>query len=151
MIFGVLARDRSMGVKEKTQRRVYVLPAELVDRIVAFQNEVGLGSEVEAVRRLLDGALKSRDTYTTLITRFRSRLAETRIPAEIAKDVLVGHPLVERIAFRDDRIEFEMKEGLSVTISIDGKYQVVDGNNQLVESGPKPNRRPTNMDDDIPF
>ena len=140
-----------MGVKEKTQRRVYVLPAELVDRIVAFQNEVGLGSEVEAVRRLLDGALKSRDTYTTLITRFRSRLAETRIPAEIAKDVLVGHPLVERIAFRDDRIEFEMKEGLSVTISIDGKYQVVDGNNQLVESGPKPNRRPTNMDDDIPF
>jgi hypothetical protein len=91
-----------LSVKEKTQRRVYVLPAELVGRIVAYQNEVGLSSEVEAARRLLDAALKSRDTYSTLIARFRSRLTETRIPAEIAKDVLVGHPLVERISFKED-------------------------------------------------
>jgi hypothetical protein len=138
-------------VKEKTQRRVYVLPTELVERIVAYQNEVGLSSEVEAARRLLDGALKSRDTFSTLIARFRSRLAETRIPSEIAKDVLVGHPLVDRISFRDDRIEFVMKEGFEVTIWTDGKYHV-EQDNQRVDFGPKPVRSPTpEMDDEIPF
>jgi hypothetical protein len=137
-------------VKEKTQRRVYVLPAELVERIVAFQNEVGLTSEVEAARRLLDGALKSRDTYSTLITRFRSRLTETRIPAEIAKDVLVGHPLVDRISFRDDRIEFVMKDSIEVTIWTDGKYHV-EQDNQRIDFGPKAARSRSDMDDDIPF
>jgi hypothetical protein len=138
-------------VKEKTQRRVYVLPAELVERIVAFQNEVGLTSEVEAARRLLDGALKSRDTHSTLIARFRSRLTETRIPAEIAKDVLVGHPLVDRISFRDDRIEFAMKDGIEVTIWTDGKYHV-EQDNQRIDFGPKPVRsRTSDMDDEIPF
>jgi len=140
--------------KEKTQRRVYVLPAELVERIVAYQNELGLGSEVEAARRLLDGALKSRDTYSTLIARFRSRLSETKIPAEIAKDVLVGHPLVLRISFSDDRIEFAMKDGLNVTIWTDGRYVVKDEEDNQVDFGPKPVRRLTRtseMDDDIPF
>jgi hypothetical protein len=138
-------------VKEKTQRRVYVLPDELVQRIVAFQNEVGLSSEVEAARRLLDGALKSRYTYSTLIARFRSRLAETRIPAEIAKDVLVGHPLIDRISFKDDHIEFGMKEGFEVTIWTDGKYHV-EQDNQRIDFGPKPVRvRASEMDDDIPF
>jgi hypothetical protein len=139
-----------LTVKEKTQRRVYVLPAELVERIVAFQNEVGLTSEVEAARRLLDGALKSRDTYSTLIARFRSRLTETRIPAEIAKDVLVGHPLVDRISFRDDHIEFVMKDGIEVTIWTDGKYNV-EQDGQRIDFGPKPVRSRTDMDDDIPF
>jgi len=141
-------------VKEKTQRRVYVLPAELVERIVAYQNELGLGSEVEAARRLLDGALMSRDTYSTLIARFRSRLSETKIPAEIAKDVLVGHPLVLRISFSDDRIEFAMKDGLNVTIWTDGRYVVKDEEDNQVDFGPKPVRRLTRtseMDDDIPF
>lgn len=137
------------SVKEKTQRRVYVLPAELVERIVAFQNEVGLTSEVEAARRLLDGALKSRDTYSTLVARFCSRLTETRIPSEIAKDVLVGHPLIERISFRDDRIEFVMKEGIEVTIWTDGKYHV-EQDNQRIDFGPK-HSRSSDMDDDIPF
>lgn len=142
--------------KEKTQRRVYVLPAELVDRIVAFQNETGLTSEVEAARRLLDDALKSRDTYKTIITRFLSRLAQTRIPAEIAKDVLVGHPLVAQIKFADDQIEFAMKDGHTVSISKSGTYSVVDDYNKLVEQGPQKKSTITRgkrdeLDDEIPF
>ena len=139
-------------VKEKTQRRVYVLPAELVERIVAYQNELGLGSEVEAARRLLDGALKSRDTYSTLIARFRSRLLETKIPAEIAKEVLVGHPLVKQISFRDDHIEFAMKDDLTVTIWTDGRYRVEDEGSNCIDQSPKPLRQhSSDMDDDIPF
>jgi hypothetical protein len=137
--------------KEKTQRRVYVLPAELVERILAFQMEVGLSSEVEAARRLLDDALKSRDTFRTLVTRFVSRLKETRIPAEIAKDVLVGHPLVQRINFKDGQIEFGMKDGNEVHIWADGKYDVYDEQENRIDFGPKPQKRNTEMDDDIPF
>jgi hypothetical protein len=137
--------------KEKTQRRVYVLPAELVDRILAFQIEVGLNSEVEAARRLLDDALKSRDTFRTLVTRFVSRLKETRIPAEIAKDVLVGHPLVQRIHFKDGQIEFGMKDGNEVQIWADGRYEVFDEQQNRVDFGPKPQKRNAEMDDDIPF
>lgn len=140
--------------KEKTQRRVYVLPDELVSRILTFQIEMGLSSEVEAARRLLDDALKSRDTFQTLVARFVSRLKETRIPAEVAKDVLVGHPLVQRINFHDGQIEFGMKGGHDVRIWADGRYEVSDENENRVDFGPKPakpSKRNAEMDDDIPF
>lgn len=95
--------------KEKTQRRVYVLPTELVERIVAFQEEKNFPSEVEAVRRLLDEALKHRDTEETIIRRFLSRLEGLRIPSEIAKDVLVGHPLITDIQFGRASVTFSIK------------------------------------------
>jgi len=94
---------------EATQRRVYVLPTELVNRIVEFQNEKKLPSEVEAARRLLDEALKHRDTDATIIRRFLSRLENIRIPSEVAKDVLVGHPLVTNIQFSRDSVTFDLK------------------------------------------
>lgn len=40
-----------------TERRVYVLPANLVDRVRAYADEKRLGSEVAAVRELLNLAL----------------------------------------------------------------------------------------------
>ncbi len=139
--------------KEKTQRRVYVLPAELVDRIVAFQKETGLSSEVEAARRLLDDALKSRDSYITLVARFHSRQKETKILSEIAKEVLVGHPLVSSISFRENEITFGMTDGHKVTIDNIGKYEVFDDFSNRIDFGPT---RPTakkrvELDDDIPF
>ncbi|WP_079212941.1 hypothetical protein [Brucella pituitosa] len=102
--------------KELTSRRVYVLPQELVDRIVAFQEEKGYNSEVEAVRKLLDEALLHRDTAATIITRFLSRLANLKMPAEVSRDVLVGHPLVKEISFMSDGVRF--------TIENDGKYEI---------------------------
>jgi hypothetical protein len=92
------------------QRRVYVLPNDLVDRIVAYQNEIGFNSEVEAVRRLLDDALKARDTLQMLVDRFLKRLQSLKIPSEVAKEVLVGHPLISEIGFFSaDAVEFYVK------------------------------------------
>lgn len=91
-------------------RRVYALPAEMVDRITQFQQEKGLNSEVEAVRRLLDEALKSRDDMTKIINRFLSRLGRTRSTADAARDVLVGHPKVHSITFDGDDVIFWLKE-----------------------------------------
>lgn len=110
------------------QRRVYALPQEMVDRIVEFQKEKGLPSEVEAVRRLLDEALKSRDNLGSLINRFLSRLSVHRVLSEAARDVLVGHPLVRSVTFETSEwgdssmeyIRFMLKNGTGAEITENG-------------------------------
>ncbi len=106
----------------KTQRRAYVLPTELVERIEIFQREKGFTSEVEAVRRLLDDALKSRDTLEMIVKRFLDKFRTLKILSEVVKEVLVGHPLIESIHFSDEEnIRFTMKDGLDVLISNNGE------------------------------
>jgi hypothetical protein len=46
--------------KEEPLRRVYVLTSGLVERVNAYREKEGLDSEVEAVRQLLDRALRGR-------------------------------------------------------------------------------------------
>lgn len=155
--------------REKPQRRVYVLPAELVERLSRYQQELGLTSEVEAVRRLLDSALKSRDTYETLIERFVERLKSVRDLREPCKEVLVDHPLVTSIAFSDEGVEFRMKAGYEITIRKDGGVSVLDDDRNRVPYPKKTvsvlgnfgrssetdrsggGRLSQQLDDDIPF
>lgn len=96
-----------------TKRRVYDLPNELVERIVEFQKDKGLPSEVETVRRLLDMALKSRDTLETLLVRYFLALTPGIEPGEAAGIVLSGHPLVKGIDFEEDGIKFRFQKGNS--------------------------------------
>ena len=132
--------------RDKGQRRVYVLPSELVERIVAFQVEKNYPSEVEAVRKLLDEALLHRDTAETIIQRFRSRLEKLKMPAEVAKDVLVGHPLVSDIAFEKDAIAFTLNNSETYRITESGLTQYKQGSGK---SGWQ--SWPLSLDDDIPF
>ncbi len=101
--------------KEKTQRRVYVLPTELVDRVTAFQTRMGLSSEVEAARRLLDEALKHREGAEQIITNFAKAMKETKILSDIAKDVLVGHPKVSQIHFDGPIVRVSLTDGEEIT------------------------------------
>lgn len=110
-----------------TQRRVYALPTEMVDRIVEFQKEKGFQSEVEAVRRLLDEALKSRDTPTKIINRFLARLEVHRVAAEAARDILIGHPLVEGMRFQRDAVVVNLTGAPEVTIHDDGRVEFYGG------------------------
>ncbi|MDG4908443.1 hypothetical protein P9228_18625 [Mesorhizobium sp. WSM4898] len=112
--------------KESTQRRVYVLPTELVDRITKFQADMQLPSEVEAARRLLDEALKHRDDAEAITRRFLDRLKETRMMSDIAKDVLVGHPLISSLKINPGSISFGMTTGDQVTVFQDGTASMVD-------------------------
>lgn len=107
-------------------RRVYALPAEMVDRITKFQKDKGLASEVEAVRRLLDEALKSRDDLDTIINRLLSKLGHVRIAAEAARDVLVGHPLVTGMSFGDSYVSFHLKNGGQATVFESGHVSIKD-------------------------
>jgi hypothetical protein len=102
-------------------RRVYALPAEMVERITKFQREKGLGSEVEAVRRLLDEALKSRDTLETLLNQMLAKLGQTKIITEAARDVLAGHPLVTTLKFGDAAVYFQLKDGASAEVTETGQ------------------------------
>lgn len=137
--------------KEKPQRRVYVLPSELVDRIVAYQNEMGLQSEVEAARRLLHEALKSRDDWRSIVRRFKDRLAETRVLSDIAKDVLMGHPLVTQINMLGDAIQFVLKTGESVTIHALGVVEAYDEHQRQMQLDPRKKGYQKPDDTEIPF
>jgi hypothetical protein len=146
--------------KPGTQRRVYVLPDELVNRILEFQQEKGISSETEAARRLLDDALKSRDSYLTITTRFLDRLKDLRIPAEVAREVLAGHPLISAITFENDAIMFRLKDGWEITIGVEGQVHVQDSYGNKVEwpefgtdKGKKKPAKPPKpeWDDDVPF
>jgi hypothetical protein len=132
--------------KDKPQRRVYVLPAELVDRIVEFQQKMGIGSEVEAARRLLDEALKHRDDARAITNRFQARLKETKIMSDITRDVLIGHPLLSSVSMdQSNMIKFSLKTGDRVVIYDNGRAEITNEYNETTSL------TPGGLDDDIPF
>ncbi|MDU0339557.1 hypothetical protein [Bosea rubneri] len=149
--------------KKLHQRRVYLLPNELVERVVAYQEMTGLSSEAEAARRLIDEALKSKDTYKTILERFRARLKDIPVLSEAAKDVIVGHPLVTKIEFMPDYIAFTLKDGFNGSIRANGYWAAFDEYNTQVEQYPPAPEEPksggtfgrqskkSGLDDDIPF
>lgn len=109
--------DEPLGSK----RRVYDLPMELVDRITAFQRSKKLPSEVEAVRRLLDEALLTRDSAEDIVNRMLERLKSDGMVTSVAKDILVGHPLVTSITFiSNDCVQFTLKSREQIRIHDDG-------------------------------
>lgn len=152
-----MASDKEKA-KDLTQRRVYVLPTELVDRILEFQHAMGLTSEVEAARRLLDEALKSRDTYKTLLGRLQSKLKEVRFLSDAAT-ILLGHPQVTGMKFdkEKDAMNFTLTNGLEARIEANGNWAVWDEQESLVEQFPPKQSasfgrsKTSHLDDDIPF
>lgn len=131
--------------RDAPQRRVYVLPSELVERITAFQNEKRLPSEVEAVRRLLDEALKQRDTGDAIVQRMVDRVKMTPIPSDAARDILIGHPLLESLAFDGEAVTFKLKNF--------GEYRVAANGTALKRSSYNDSwlKWPVDIDDEIPF
>lgn len=116
-----------MSDKDKAQRRVYMLPGELVERIVAYQSEMGIASEVEAARRLLDDALKRRDTPYDIIMRFRSKMKGNKLLSDAARDIIVGHPLLTSLNIEKDRIRIKLNSGSVIEIKDDGKSSIDAG------------------------
>ncbi|MBO6511816.1 MAG: hypothetical protein JJ979_25595 [Roseibium sp.] len=113
--------------KNEGQRRVYVLPTELHNRLVLFQNEKGIASEAEAVRKLLDGALKARDTADDILRRVKNYLAETSETRDAARDLLVGHPLITKLEFNGDVIVVGIKGRSDFQVHPDGTIFTTEG------------------------
>lgn len=108
-------------------RKVYMLPRELVDRIGSFQQDKKLPSEVEAVRRLLDEALKYRDTPELIVDRIKDRLRTNGLIHSVGNDILREHPLIAVIdQGQDDCIGFSMKNGRQFRVYSSGVAEEKD-------------------------
>jgi hypothetical protein len=94
-----------------TERKVWLLPVELSDRLKAFQESQGIGSEVEAARRLLDYALQMRDTMPDILQRLADRYRGEQNLRALARDILVGHALVSSVSFEDRCVRFQLSNG----------------------------------------
>jgi hypothetical protein len=147
-----------------TERKIYVLPAEQVERIKAYQVSSGISSEVEAVRRLLDTALEMRDTVEDLLHKLKSRFAHEKDFRVLARDVLVPHSLVHDVMIRDNEVMFRMRQNDMGKMLRDGSLFTGEADDQgyvhrwkTVQESEK--RSPTRAgrklelddDDDIPF
>lgn len=105
-----------MADKDGMERKVYLLPKELVDRIKAYQKEIGLPSEVEAARRLLSDALQSRDGIVQILLQVRESFKKLRNIRSVAKEVLIEHVNIKNIEFHDNHIFFETKNNVRAVI-----------------------------------
>ena len=156
--------------REKAHRRVYVLPFDLVDRIGEYQKALGLASEVEAVRRLLDDALKRRDDLVDIVGRFIAVLKDTKSLREATRSVIADHPLVKNISFAETgaMVTFILVNGDYADVYDTGKATLFDPNQNTwgaqffrggvpswaskVHHPPKGSNRTSDaIDDDIPF
>ena len=160
----------TMADKDLTERRVYNLPIELLERLRAYQSEIGVASETEAARRLLETALQMRDTAPKLLTQLTARFKEVRDFRTIAKDILANHTLVKSIQFADTQLSFNLQDGQQGMINKDGVTFVSDESIEDWTQWPRPKQKPPasapptsssgpqwdaprggDLDDEIPF
>lgn len=90
----------------KMERKVWLLPVELMDRVRAYQSNNGIASEVEVGRRLVGYALDMLDTPSDILGRLQADYAICKDLRAAAQNVLTMHPRVFSIRFGDRCIEF---------------------------------------------
>lgn len=93
-----------------SKRRVYVLPEDLADRIVAFCRREDHLSEVEGVRRLLAVGLD----HFELEEDFEKRVSKMKpIDAAFAA---CGHPLVKSVSVTEHETAIRLESGKRVEV-----------------------------------
>lgn len=137
-----------------SRRRVYELPTELVERILTYQKEKNLPSEVEAARKLLDLALKENENLLDLINQVVIKLEAGDDPVSISTRVLAGHPKVASIDFKDDCVKFTFADKHSTQyVNVYSRQRInFDNDGTTYELKGKYGEQPTLHDtDEIPF
>ena len=141
-------------------RATYVLPADLVERINQYKNDIGIASDDEAVRRLIDDALKHRDDMFMITGRLLDKLHSLKSLREAAGYVLANHPLVKHISFDAGSLIFSLDDDYSLDVTPKGVVTIYDKDSNTVRFSGKDlpkwlsdeNRpRKYDLDDDIPF
>jgi hypothetical protein len=154
-----------MTDKDLTERRVHVLPKELLQRLRAHQERMGISSEVEAVRRLLDKALQMEDTVIDILNKLKANFVDEKDLRVLARDVLSTHVLVRRMNYEDNSISFDLADGSGGKINSDGKIFTNDGSSDYWTEIGVPSRQRSarggapswdapkggDLDDEIPF
>jgi len=140
--------SRNVAEKEKTERRVYVLPLEQLERIRAYQTAHGIGSEVEAVRRLLDAALQMRDDIYDVLKTLKSRYSADKDLRILVRDILATHTLVQSVRYEEGAVCFYLTNGMGEELANMAKpipkpptKTTTDGPNGLSQRKPPPQRK----------
>lgn len=159
----------NLADKDSMERKVFLLPIELVARLKAYQTESGIVSEVEAVRRLLDTALQMRDNVETILEKLEAKFEDEKDLRVLATDVLTRHPLVKSVNFGDAECSFELKDGFWGKTTWNGElyikepganyddwsdYKRIRSNRRLKQKTSANGwdaRSSADMDDEIPF
>jgi hypothetical protein len=147
--------------KDTTERRVYNLPADLLERLRAYQVSQGIASEVEAARRLLHIALQMRDSVTDILSTLEAKFADEKDLRVLAGDVLSKHILVDKIQFGKGLVVFVMENGDRGMIQESGTLFYADSDDRD-DDWTSYKRKPTgaspswdagkgDLDDEIPF
>lgn len=141
-----------MADKEGMERKVWLLPTELSDRIKAYQTDQSITSEVEAARRLLDAALQMRDSVYDLLTRLRARYMDEKDLRILARDLLVNHPLISTMSFEEMSVTFELKNGDRGKLNKSGETYWIAAFDNVNDwrKWPQPSKG-GDLDDEIPF
>lgn len=104
-----------------TERKVFLLPVELMRRLRAWQSDNDVPSEVEAARRLLHRALCMIDKPEDILARLRAEYDKTHDLRTASGNVLATHPLVTSITFGQGIVGFSMGADATVCLREDGK------------------------------
>jgi hypothetical protein len=115
-----------VGKGDDEHRRVYRLSEELLTRVKRFQTKSGFKYEVDAVRRLLDEALRLRDTAGDILDRLDARFQRERNLRTLAQQHLAGHPLVINLEIDDHQVIFTLRNGEHGSISSSGELGHAD-------------------------
>jgi len=153
--------------KPATERRIHVLPVELLERVRAYQAANAIPSEVEAVRRLLSEALQARDSINDIMNQIKNYWYSSRDLRSISRDVLSSHILVSKIEINDDDLCFALKGGSAGKVTKSGEMYTGREDEQGYLSywttwppsenktrgffGAKLPPSPNDLDDEIPF
>lgn len=80
----------------------YVLPKELIERVEKYKTAIGVSSDDEVVRRIIDDFLKKTDEFVDIVGRILDKYKSLRSMREAAGVVLANHPLVLSISFQEN-------------------------------------------------
>lgn len=110
-----------MALSELAERRIHVLPKELLERVRRYQQENNIASEVEAVRRLLNEALQNRDNVEDILNQLFSAFENEKDLRILARDILSTHVKIKQVQWGDDFIKFEHANGKAGVITKKGE------------------------------
>lgn len=88
----------------------YVLPNELISKIERFKISIGIPSNDEAVRRIIDNFLKQRDDIVDVIENILTKYKLTKSIREAASIVVANHPLVATVSLGYDGVGFTFND-----------------------------------------
>lgn len=113
--------------RELMQKLTIVIPTELYERLTDWQELMLIGSENEAIRRLIEEGLARIDTFFTIVDRLFIRYEALKSWRVAAGDVLSSHPNVISIEFpREGGLNFKMDDGFQVEVGGNNLIKVFD-------------------------